>query len=124
MKERRSLVDGIMLEQTQDNRVDRSVEETFVRAGQAEAAGSTAVAQVPTTTPPHNPPANQQNASTISRLPLSTRIRADYATALKRASLERQLSGTTPNTLQDILEEALGPWLVANGYFVKNPPHR
>ena len=121
MKERRSLVDGIVLEQTQDNRVDRSVEEQFVRAGQAEAVRSAEVAREPT---PPNPPANQQNASTISRLPLSTRIRADYATALKRASLERQLSGTTPNTLQDILEEALGPWLVANGYLVKNPPHR
>lgn len=43
-------------------------------------------------------------------------VRADYAAALKRASLERQLSGVQPNTLQDILEEALGPWLRANGY--------
>jgi hypothetical protein len=51
-----------------------------------------------------------------SRAPLTTRIRADFATALKRASLERQLSGTTPNTLQEILEEALEPWLRAHGY--------
>lgn len=57
-----------------------------------------------------------QPANQISRSPLTTRVRTDYATALKRASLERQLSGETPNTLQDILEEALGPWLRSKGY--------
>lgn len=112
MKERRSLIDGMSLQQ--DNRVDRSIEEQFVRSGQATTADPVAPEQEQT--PAQNPPAKRQNASAIGRLPLSTRIRADYAAALKRASLERQLSGTTPNTLQDILEEALEPWLVANGY--------
>jgi hypothetical protein len=55
-------------------------------------------------------------APAVTRAPFTTRIRSDYASALKRASLERQLSGITPNTLQDILEEALQPWLKANGY--------
>jgi cell pole-organizing protein PopZ len=50
------------------------------------------------------------------RAPLTTRIRTDFAAALKRASLERQLNGVSPHTLQDILEEALQPWLRANGY--------
>lgn len=50
------------------------------------------------------------------RSPLTTRLRADYAAALKRASLERQLHGETPSQVQDILEEALGPWLKAHGY--------
>jgi hypothetical protein len=50
------------------------------------------------------------------RMPLTTRIRSDLATALKRASLERQLVGQKPNTLQEILEEALEPWLKDNGY--------
>ena len=49
-------------------------------------------------------------------MPLTTRVRADFAAALKRASLERQLDGVIPNTLQDILEEALEPWLRSNGY--------
>jgi hypothetical protein len=49
-------------------------------------------------------------------VPLTTRVRSDFASALKRASLERQLSGVTPNTLQDILEQALEPWLRSNGY--------
>ena len=118
MKERRSLVDGMTLQQ--GSRVDRGVEEQFVRSGQATTDDFVPAEQEQT--PAQIPPANRQNASTVSRLPLSTRIRADYATALKRASLERQLNGTTPNTLQDILEEALGPWLAANGYI--NPPHR
>jgi cell pole-organizing protein PopZ len=51
-----------------------------------------------------------------ARVPISTRIRADFAGALKRASLERQLQGMSPNTLQDMLEEALEPWLKSNGY--------
>jgi hypothetical protein len=50
------------------------------------------------------------------RVPISTRVRADFAGALKRASLERQLEGISPNTLQDMLEEALEPWLKSNGY--------
>jgi|GEM_PF-2890751 len=56
------------------------------------------------------------HAPSVSRVPFTTRLRTDYAEAIKRASLERQLSKTVPNTLQDILEEALEPWLQANGY--------
>ena len=52
----------------------------------------------------------------VPRSPLSSRIRSDFTTALKRASLERQLSGEQPNTLMDILEEAIEAWLRANGY--------
>ena len=43
-------------------------------------------------------------------------MRSDFAAALKRASLERQLEGVEPNTLQDILEQAVEPWLRNNGY--------
>jgi hypothetical protein len=64
-----------------------------------------------------SPPANQTMPQTaFERAPLSTRIRKDFTQALKRASLERQLEGVTPNTLQDILEEAVEPWLKSNGY--------
>ena len=62
------------------------------------------------------PPSGSQSVPPMARSPLTTRLRADYAAALKRASLERQLSGTTPSTLQDMLEEALGPWLKTHGY--------
>lgn len=52
----------------------------------------------------------------IGRSPVSTKIRSDYAAALKRASLERQLNGLEPSTLQEILEEAIEPWLKQHGY--------
>ncbi len=49
---------------------------------------------------------------------LSTRIRPEYVALLKRASLERKLNGIEPNSLRDILEDALKPWLQAHGYLV------
>ncbi len=62
------------------------------------------------------PPSVQTPKSTQARVPISTRMRTDFATALKRASLERQLSGMEPSALQDILEQAVEPWLRSNGY--------
>jgi hypothetical protein len=52
----------------------------------------------------------------IGRVPVGARIRTELAAALKRASLERQLHGLEPNSLQDILEDALEPWLRRHGY--------
>lgn len=60
--------------------------------------------------------ASPKPAPVITRTAFSTRIRDDLAKALKEASLKRQLSGVTPNTVQDILEEALEPWLKKHGY--------
>jgi hypothetical protein len=58
----------------------------------------------------------QTQTPVTDRVPISTRMRGDLAKALKKASLERQLQGVEPNTLQDILEEAVQPWLKSNGY--------
>ena len=110
MKDRRSLVEGLKT----SNEMDRSVEEQFVFAGKAKAdeamPGQTAAR------PPEAVNAKGQTGNAIGRVPLTTRVRSDFATALKRASLQRQLDGVSPNTLQDILEEALEPWLRSNGY--------
>jgi hypothetical protein len=113
-KERRSLVEGL----TASSNVDRTVEHQFVFAGKQKATDPVGP-DAPTTQAKE---AKAQLANPVTRTPLTTRIRADYAAALKRASLERQLSGTTPNTLQDILEEALEPWLRTNGYLT--PSHQ
>lgn len=102
MGARRKLVEGVT--------ADRSLEEEFIRSGR--------------TNPPPQPqpiaerpaPREASAANLMSRSPFSTSLRTDFSTALKRASLERQLSGVVPNTLQDILEEALEPWLRKNGY--------
>lgn len=102
MAERRPLIAGL----------DRSVEEQFVRTGKVATTEPEAIKKEQLSAP--EPKA--RGANLVSRSPLTTRVRADFAEALKRASLQRQLDGTTPNTLQDILEEALEPWLRKNGY--------
>lgn len=107
-KERRSLLEGL----NSASSADRTVEEQFVFARKPEATRPVE----PQTPPAKTREGKRQPANAITRMPLTTRIRTDYATALKKASLERQLSGTVPNTLQDILEEALEPWLRSNGY--------
>jgi hypothetical protein len=104
MKERRSLAEG----------VDPSLEREFVFGHKPKAPQTTKV-EAPAA-PPDMREGKGQNENPVSRLPLTTRVRADFAAALKRASLERQLDGVRPNTLQDILEEALEPWLRSNGY--------
>ena len=50
------------------------------------------------------------------RMPLTSRLRPDVGTALKRASLERQLSGEKPSAVQFILDEALEYWLKDKGF--------
>ncbi len=94
MVERRSLLEGIT---TPPSPVDPNIEKAFVYGAKA--------ASVDTVPSP-----------VVARAPLSTRIRADFAAALKKASLERQLKNVTPNSLQSILEEAIEPWLKQNGY--------
>lgn len=100
MQERRSLVEALKQTPT----VDPKIEKEFVFQ-----------AKPPVATEP-TPPLSTPTPSTLARSPISTRIRSDFAAALKRASLERQLAGIEPHTLQDILEEAIEPWLKTNGY--------
>ena len=76
-----------------------------------ESAARFIVGDAPATAQPAAPAEDRR-----PRSPLTTRLRADYAAALKRASLERQLHGETPSQVQDILEDALGPWLQTHGY--------
>jgi hypothetical protein len=107
MAERRSLVEGLK----PDSGINPSLEKAFVYGDPAKPK--------PTPTPSTGPEIREgkgQTGNSISRMPLTTRIRTDFANALKRASLERQLSAVLPNTQQDILEEALEPWLRSNGY--------
>ena len=96
MSERRPLTDGL---KPATPPVDPAVEQQFVFGGKGNAE-----------------PEPDKPIRPVGRAPLTTRLRADYAAALKRASLERQLSGTTPHQVQEILEEALEPWLKAHGY--------
>ena len=107
MGERKTLVDGL---KTTGN-VDPSLEKAFVHGDPQKPKPA-----LPPSADPELREGKGHKGHSVGRVPLTTRVRSDYAAALKRASLERQLSGVFPNTLQDILEEALQPWLRANGY--------
>lgn len=98
MADRRPLVEGL---KTTPPAVPTTREREFVFGNRPPAADTTATPPVP---------------ASVASTPISTRMRSDYATALKRASLDRQLKGQEPNTIRDILEEAIGPWLRSNGY--------
>jgi len=50
------------------------------------------------------------------RVPLTTRCRPEVASALKKASLKRQLEGKEFSRIQEIVEEAIERWLTDNGY--------
>ena len=52
----------------------------------------------------------------VGLIPVTIRLRPELAGALKRASLERQLSGEETFTQQDLVEQALEPWLRQQGY--------
>jgi hypothetical protein len=97
MADRRPLTEGLK----QAPAVDPALERQFVHGG------TKAVASTPTPS---------TSVSPIRRVSFSTRMRSEYSEALKRASLERQLNKVEPNSVQDILEEALEPWLRNNGY--------
>ncbi len=91
MSERRSLIEGLKSTPVVDARLERE----FVHGSSKTPAPEPMV---------------------TSRSPISTRIRATTQRRSSAASLERQLQGITPHCLQDILEEAIEPWLTQHGY--------
>lgn len=122
MKERRSLVGGL-----KETPAVKELEAAFVY-GASKRAGRNAqvaapeesqdepqdevVAQVAKEATP-NPKILPQMTG---RVPMTTRCRPEVASALKRASLQRQLAGAEPFYVQDIMEEALERWLSEKGY--------
>lgn len=52
----------------------------------------------------------------VGLIPVTVRLRPELAGALKRASLERQLQGDELFTQQELVEQALEPWLRSEGY--------
>jgi hypothetical protein len=108
MAERRPLIAGLK----QVEEVDPVLEKQFVH-GEKALTGKLAPTQSDS---PAVEGRETKSQSAVSRVPLTTRLRADYAAALKKASLERQLKGQFPNAMLEILEQALEPWLRSNGY--------
>ncbi len=119
MKERRSLVEGLKATPSV-----QELEEEFVFGAKSkpDAADAEPIAQ-PITVPvavATEPAASQPDRSILpqmaGRVPVTTRCRPEVASALKRASLQRQLAGAEPYYVQDIMEEALEHWLKSHGY--------
>jgi len=69
-----------------------------------------------TSAPQKSPKRKPTRLQPIGLIPVTIRLRPEIAGALKRASLERQLVGEETFTQQDIVENALEPWLEGEGY--------
>lgn len=65
------------------------------------------------------PPYGDGPTPAVARVNFNTRLAPDVDAALKRATLERKLNRQSPHLIQDIVEEALRPWLVTRGYLAK-----
>jgi len=111
MKDRRSLIEGL----TQPDPAQHEREKAFVY-------GTPVVDEPkePDTSPASLEPTVSYDSKVLpqfaGRVPVTTRTRPEVATALKRASLTRQLNGIEPYYVQDIMEAALEKWLRTNGY--------
>jgi hypothetical protein len=106
MAERRALIEGVKAATD----VAASLEKKFVFGDKIKSASQSPSPAVEARED------KAQAGKPVSRVPFTTRVRADYASALKRASLERELNGVFPHTVQALLEDALEPWLRTNGY--------
>jgi len=125
MGERRALIEGL----SEVEKIDPDAAEAFINNEKPRkprtAATKPAVEETPTSPPlpPSVLAAAQVNTRSsaspltgIGRVPVGARVRTELAADLKRASLERQLLGIEPNSVQDILEDALELWLLKHGH--------
>lgn len=90
------------------------VEDTPADERVGEGKGAAAAAKRPAKPAPQKRSEPPRLLATLL-VPVTVRLRPEIASALKRASLERQLNGVATFTQQDIVEEALLPWLQAEG---------
>lgn len=122
MKERRALVEGLTPAATSQ----MELEKAFVYGEAEKPEATTPVVAEPNQSPAAEAQASDSKAAVqydskvlpqfAGRVPVTTRARPEIATALKRASLTRQLNGIEPFYVQDIMEVALEAWLRDNGY--------
>ena len=108
-KERRPLTEGLKDEPEVDPKLARDfVFQQSRKEDPAPAAKPPAATRLPAgSLNPGTPPA---------LVPLTARISQEKFLALKRASFDRQLQGVEPSSMQDIVDEALTPWLRKHGY--------
>lgn len=126
MTKRISLVEGLKRDKDSQEALDPAIENSFVRLGKAR-AGETATDAAPMPQQAPMAPEERRSAASVRKakngaviapglIPVNVRVRPDIAAALQTASLDRQLQGIDPCSKREIVEEALEPWLRANGY--------
>ena len=79
----------------------------------AESLNPAVVPRPSKTVPLKRPKASSLHSALL--VPVTVRLKPEIADALKRASLQRQLNGIETYTQQDIVEDALTPWLKSEG---------
>ena len=121
MGKRISLVDSMDRDR---EAIDPVVEQDFLRYGTASPppSGGPEVARRPTGRAGEarreqgsHRLARASKVAPVGLIPVTVRLCPEIAGALKRASLERQLAGEELFTQQDIVEQALEPWLRREG---------
>lgn len=110
MTERRSLIEGV---KKSSKLTPKEKEFIYGDKRLPDSVEATPSATTPTET---NVSASPVLPQMTGRIPVTTRCRPEVASAIKRVSLQRQLSGVEPYTVQDIMEEALEHWLALNRY--------
>ncbi len=112
MKQRRSLVEGVKTAERSDE------EKEFVYGKKEPQPQPIDVGETnrPSAPPPDEIPKQQADIlpQMAGRQPITIRCTPQIASALKRVSLQRQLSGVKPYHMQDIAEQALRTWLESN----------
>lgn len=111
MTERRSLVEGVK----QSSKLTEK-EEEFIYGEKKPSGTSSSAAPVPGSDTTPTGLASAVLPQMNGRIPVTTRCRPEVASAIKRVSLQRQLAGVEPYTVQDIMEQALEQWLELNSY--------
>jgi hypothetical protein len=120
---RMSLVEGMRRD---DDELDPATVDSFVKHGTvSEATEPKLTASVGDVAPkPTHARQDSRDASarptsaamTPGLIPVNVRVRPEIATALKTASLQRELQGIEPHSKRGIVEQALEPWLKRNGF--------
>ena len=127
MVERRALIEG--LKQIDEN-IDPDLAEQFIDGEEPHSPAKAPSPKAPRRKPEEPAPSPALPKSVLAaaepsapspltgvgRVPVGARVRTPLADSLKRASLERQLAGIQPNSIQEILEDALQLWLLKHGH--------
>lgn len=120
-KERRSLVEGLkpdpelqkreeefVFGAKRNSEVAKPIIQSIAQQDQSQTAESTTDSVIPLQSD------NRMLPQITGRVPVTTRCRPEVASALKRASLQRQLARVEPYYVQDIMEVALETWLFSS----------